>query len=198
MPSDPKLRRELVLAAVDLMGRDGREGQVRVQGESMRPTLRPGQLLAVDFAPGPAARGDLLVFRQGDLLLVHRVLGSARPLEGRPRLRTRGDGVPVLDPAVDLDRVLGRVVAFEDADGWRSVRGTTARAYARCLAWHDLFWAAMRELSVRVDGRLGRYGIPLRFRPWTTAVDRGILRLVHRLLFRRLHPRISEPGPEGD
>jgi hypothetical protein len=197
MKSDPKLRRELVLAAVELMGRDGREGQVRVQGESMLPTLRPGQLLAVDFAPAPAARGDLLVFRQGDLLLVHRVLGSARPLDGRPRLRTRGDGAPQLDPAVDLDRVMGRVVAFEAADGWRSVRGGPARVYARCLAWHDLFWAAMRELSVRVDGRLGRYGIPLRFQPWTTAVDRGVLHLVHRLLFRRLHSRAPEPGAGG-
>jgi len=197
MPSDPKLRREQVLAAVDLMGRDGREGQVRVAGESMLPTLRPGQLLRVDFAPGPAARGDLLVFRQGDLILVHRVLGSARPLEGRPRLRTRGDGAPVLDPAVDLDRVLGRVLALEDADGWRSVRGGPARVYARWVAWHDLFWAGMRELSVRFDGRLERYGIPLRFRPWTTAVDRGLLRLVHRLLFRRSHPRVDAPGAEG-
>ena len=78
MRSDPKLSTELVLAAVELMGRVGRDGTVRVEGESMRPALRPGQRLAVDFAPERLARGDVLVFRQGDALLVHRMLWRSR------------------------------------------------------------------------------------------------------------------------
>ena len=53
----------LLDAAVDLMGRAGRGGRVQVVGESMRPTLAPGDVLAVDFSPGTPRRGDLLLFR---------------------------------------------------------------------------------------------------------------------------------------
>jgi len=121
--------RELVLAAVDLMGDAGRSGRVRVQGNSMLPTLLPGQELYVTFTSECPRRGEMLVFRQGDLLLVHRVLGHARPLNGKPRLRTRGDGVLVLDPAVDYERIIGRVEAFGDERGWRSAGGRAAALY---------------------------------------------------------------------
>ena len=155
---------ELVLAAVDLMGRAGRRGTVRVRGESMQPTLRAGQLLAVEFAPERLARGDMLIFRQGDLLLVHRLLGPARPIEGRPRLRTRGDGTLSLDPPVDLDRVIGRVVALADGESWRTTRDRPARVYAWCLAWHALFWVAVATVSLRVDRGLRGLRIPWRSR----------------------------------
>jgi hypothetical protein len=197
MRSDPKLSTELVLAAVELMGRVGRDGTVRVEGESMRPALRPGQRLAVDFAPERLARGDVLVFRQGDALLVHRMLWRSRALEGRVRLRTRGDGVPDLDPPVDLDRVVGRVVAFEDDGSWRSARSRLARIYAWSVALHDIVWAGLGSLFRRVDHRLGRWRIPWRFRPWVRVVDRGALRWVHRLLFERMHPRVSLPETDA-
>jgi hypothetical protein len=193
MQTDPKLRAELVLAAVELMGRAGRRGTVLVQGESMRPTLRPGQLLAVEFSPDVTARGDMLVFRQGDALLVHRLLGPAPPLEGRPRLRTRGDGVLELDPPVDLDRVVARVVAFKDGERWRSTRHRAARAYAWCLAWHNLFWAAVGAVLRRLEYRLKRSKFGLRLRPTARAVDRRLLRWVHRLLSKPMHRPVAKP-----
>jgi hypothetical protein len=193
MQTDPKLRAEIVLAAVELMGRAGRQGTVLVQGESMRPTLRPGQLLAVEFSPGATARGDMLVFRQGETLLVHRLVGPAPALEGRPRLRTRGDGVLVFDPPVELDRVVARVVAFKDGERWRSTRHRAARAYARCLAWHDLFWGAVGVVLRRLENRLKTSRIGLRLRPVARAVDRLLLRCVHHLLFKRMHPTVAKP-----
>jgi hypothetical protein len=193
MQTDPKLRAELVLAAVELMGRAGRRGTVLVQGESMRPTLRPGQLLAVEFSPEVTARGDMLVFRQGDALLVHRLVGPAPPLDGQPRLRTRGDGVLELDPPVDLDRVVARVVAFKDGERWRSTRHRAARAYAWCLAWHNLFWAAVGVVLRRLEYRLKRSKSGLRLRPTARAVDRRLLRGVHRLLSRRMHRSVAKP-----
>jgi len=186
---------ELVLAAVELMGRDGRRGTVRVRGRSMDPTLRPGQLLEIDFSPERPARGDMLVFRQGDLLLVHRVLGPARPLDGQLRLRTRGDGVSNLDPPLDLDRVVGRVVAIEDGERWRSTRDRTARAYAWCVAWHDLFWAAVAVAFRPLDRGLRGMKIALRIGPLVASLDRGLLRLAHRALFDRLHSDV--PRAEG-
>jgi hypothetical protein len=186
MPVESAKQREWVLAAVELMGHAGRRGTVRVRGESMQPTLRPGQLLAVDFAPQRLSRGDMLVFRQGDLLLVHRLLGSARPKDGRPRLRTRGDGTLGLDPPVDLDRVVGRVIALEDGSRWRTTRDRRARTYAWCLAWHDLFWAAVAGVS------------PRRLQWRVAVVDRRLLRAVHRTLFNRLHADVPRPEALDD
>ena len=198
MPEDPGKLRELVLAAVDLMGRAGRRGTVRVRGESMQPTLRPGQLLAVEFAPERLARGDMLIFRQGDLLLVHRLLGPARSIEGRPRLRTRGDGALSLDPPVDLDRVIGRVVALVDGENWRTTRDRPARAYAWCLAWHDLSWAVVATVSQRVDRGLHRLRIPWRMRPAVASVERWLLRRAHRTFFDRLHSDVPRPEALSD
>src|SRR5262245_48047142 len=142
---DPSAARPgaLTLAAVELLGRASGESTVRVQGESMVPILAPGQRLRVEFAPARLSRGDILLFRQGEALLVHRLLGRARPAAGSVRLRTRGDGAAVLDPPLDPALVLGRVVAIEEGGVWRSLRTRRARLYAVAPAWHDLFWAVV-------------------------------------------------------
>ena len=194
---DGKLGRELVLAAVELLGRAGRDATVRVQGESMRPTLQPGQRLAVEFSAEGLAVGDLLLFRQGDALLVHRLLGDARPLDGKRRLRTRGDGVARLDPAVDLDRVVGRVIAIEDSARWLSTTMGAAGAYARCVAWHDRFWAAAGFIAHYPERALGRIGVKLPLCAAVAALDRTLLELIHRVLFPRLHREIPHP-PTAD
>ncbi len=188
---------ELLDAAVELLSRRGRGGTVRVQGDSMLPTLRQGQMLAVEFSPQRLARGDLILFHQGGCLLVHRLLGRARSRDGHPRLRTRGDGVWSLDPAVDLDRVVGRVVALEDDGSWRSTQRAGARGYGVCLAWHALFWASLGVLARVGDRALGRLRIPPVLRPVVEAADAWLLRQIHRFLFRPLHATVPTPGEAG-
>jgi hypothetical protein len=195
-PQDHGLRGHLLDAAVDLMGRAGRGGTVRVKGASMIPTLREGQLLAIEFSPRSLAVGDLLVYRQGDLLMVHRLLGPARAASGVRALRTRGDGLSRLDPRLDPSRVLGRVIALRTgaADGWRTTRTGRARLYARCVAWHDLFWAAGGFGARKLEALIGRCGVRPPLQRWVAAVDRSLLWGVHRLLFAWAHPSI--PAPE--
>lgn len=194
MKSEFELPRAALLdAAVELLGRSARGGAVRVRGESMRPMLHPGQRLAVEFSPDRLDRGDLLLFRQGDCLLLHRLIGRARPHEGQPRLRTRGDGARVLDPPLAPELVVGRVVALEDGSRWRSTRGPAARRYARCVAWHDLSWSGLAVPASVVDGLLSRLGLPALFRPAVTALDHWVLGRVHGLAFRGSHPVVSRP-----
>ena len=181
---------DLLDAAVEMLGSAGRGGTVRVQGFSMMPMLQQGQVLAVDFSPKRLRRGDLLIFRQVDYLVVHRLLGPAPSYLDPPRYRTRGDAVPALDPHVTRDRILGRVTAVQDGGGWWDLRSRKARFYARMLALHDLCWAAAGRAAGKVDRRvrrvLGRKG-PLR--AWTAALDRTVLRLAHGLSFRLFHSR---------
>jgi hypothetical protein len=194
MESEPgHLRAELLDAAVDLMGRSGRGGAVRVRGDSMRPTLVAGQQLAVEFSPSRLSSGDMLLFRQADYLVVHRLVGRSRKRDGRSRLRTRGDAVVTLDPPLDPRRVVGRVLAVEHGDGWRSVRSAAARGYARCLACHDLFWAALGVAARLGDRVLRRLRLPAVLLSGVAAADRWLLGRLHGLLFRRVHPAVSEP-----
>jgi hypothetical protein len=158
----------------------------------MLPTLRAGQRVAVDLAPVALERGDLLLFRQVDYLVVHRLLGPASREDGTPQLRTRGDGLAGLDPPVDRRRVRGKVVAIEDDGQWWILEGAGSRVWSLAVALHDLAWAAAGTAAGRIDKLLGA----VRLRSWTASADRVLLALAHRLFFRILHRRTSQ-RPSG-
>jgi hypothetical protein len=156
---------------------------------SMVPHLRGGDaVLAVPLVapPGP---GDLVLYRQQDYWVVHRCLGRAAAPDGHDGLRTRGDGRNELDPRLSAEDVRARVVALRRGGAWRSLDGTPARLYARCMAWHDLFYAAAGVVARKAG--LGRA---------VAAVDRVTLRVWVSVVFPVFHRRMAPPaisGPEG-
>ncbi len=188
-----QLPADLLDAAVELMGRAGRGGTVHVTGRSMEPTLVEGQLLAVEFAPAEPCRGDLLVFRQADYLVVHRLAGAATTADGHRYLRMRGDARIGLDPPVDLDRVIGRVIAFKDGEVWKSVRTPGARRYAALLGWHGLFWAGIGVLASLGDRAMRKLGMSVDSNRWAAAMDRWLLTRAHHLLAHRVHHPTEVP-----
>jgi len=97
-----------------------------------------------------------------------------------------------------LLRVVGRVVALADGDQWRTTRDRPARAYAWCLAWHDLFWAVVAGVTHRADRVLQRLRIPWRLRPIVASVERWLLRRAHRMFFDRLHSDVPRPEALGE
>jgi len=102
------------LATAGLAARRARLEPMLVAGASMRPTLDPGQRIAVAPLVRPPRRGDLVVVTRGDREVVKRVVGL--PGE-RVRLGPGGleiDGRVVPEPylagpstAGDLDLELG-------------------------------------------------------------------------------------------
>lgn len=78
---------------------------LRVSGESMLPLLRDGDRVEIrPAAPEDLRRGDLLVFQQGEHLLVHRLVAR----HGADWV-ARGDNLPDRDPPIPLEAVLGKV-----------------------------------------------------------------------------------------
>ncbi len=191
MVPEESSRRALADAVVGLLGETGVAGVVPVRGESMLPTLREGARVRVDFAPGALRFGDLLLFRQQDYLVVHRFVGRGKPGDGGAVLRCRGDGRPALDPPVPLRSVVGRVVAVERPDGWRSTKTARGRLYGALLGAHGLFWAAATHVAERAESLLGRAGLRLPLRRVSTALDGFLLRAGDAVLFNRMHPRVA-------
>lgn len=189
----PNLSVEILDAAVELMGRSGRIGRLRVRGTSMVPTIVAGQVVAVDFSPERLARGDIVLFRYNDVLVVHRLVGRASR-DGRRYYRIRGDGRIRLDPPVDPEQIVGRVIALEHDGGWRGVRSLPARLYGRVLGWHDWVWAAAGVVARVAERAVSIAGIER----IVCGVDRWLLRRVHRLLFERLHPRVDPPAAPAE
>jgi hypothetical protein len=181
--------------ALDLLREEGGAAGVVVRGSSMLPTLAEGQEVAVDLAADPLRPGELLLFRQHDYLAIHRLVGTGRRLDGRPCLRTRGDGRSALDPPLNREDVRGRIVAVREAGGWRDLTARRARLYARAVAAHDLAWAAVAAVARRLDRAIAFTGLEPSLA--VAMLDRALLRLAHRVLFARCHPRVAGPARTG-
>src|SRR5947199_9582404 len=90
-------------------------------GASMRPTIEDGELITVaPVAPESVKRGDILLYQNERGVFAHRVVGRVKGtvplLEGDCTLDhylLRGDASVSCDPPVQLEQVIGRVVAVQ-------------------------------------------------------------------------------------
>jgi signal peptidase I len=83
-----------------------------VAGTSMFPTIHDGDTVVVaPVDPTRIASGDIVLYRQLDRPIVHRVREIRRSADSASVLVVRGDATAECDAAVGLQQVLGRVVA---------------------------------------------------------------------------------------
>jgi ribosomal protein S18 acetylase RimI-like enzyme len=115
--------------AFALLHARGQAVRFHAAGRSMWPLLRPGDV--AEFTPlcgAPPKIGDIVLYRIGERLIVHRVIGR----DASGRLRLRGDFTLSEDAPIAPETVLGRLAAIERA-GRRVALGTPARALALLL-----------------------------------------------------------------
>lgn len=97
----------------DLLRQHG-EARMRAQGTSMLPSIRPGDVLVIE-----ASRifniplGAIVLWRRGEQLVAHRVVGQIEQAPGRLQLVTRGDRQQYPDKPVGEEEVLGRVTMIQ-------------------------------------------------------------------------------------
>lgn len=135
----------------------GRQSRVPVEGASMWPLLQPGDVALIAHGRQPLHNGDILAYRAGGRVVVHRLLRRGPGGE----MLTGGDNVPRVDAPVSGEMVLGHVVVVET--GGRQVRLDTRRAWmlgriAVALRWargHPTAWRAARRL-LRLGARWAR------------------------------------------
>jgi len=102
--------------------------RLRVFSNSMRPSLRPGDIVTVQSKmPLNIVHGDVVLYGRDGRLFVHRVIGTDWGT-GEQVVLTRGDALASPDPPVSGDAVLGRVVGIVRCKhkinlqaGWRAL-----------------------------------------------------------------------------
>jgi signal peptidase I len=141
---------DILETAVSLMRQAAAEHDIPISGDSMLPLIRHGDRVRLKYGTDGIERGEVIVFRQGQGLVAHRVLSSAAGDSGLHFL-TKGDNVLRADSPVAADDVLGRVLAIKR--GARQMSLDTP-------AWRTASWltAMVMLLWIRIYGAFGRSG----------------------------------------
>lgn len=133
-------------------------GQLRLQvhGESMLPSLWPGDLAEIEACSlNQVGRGEIvLAFRDGRFFL-HRFLTRVLPQGEHGGFVTRGDSMPDPDPAFPSDALLGKLVGVERAG--QSVSSSlslslslAARSWARAMGVLFCHCSFARRIALRL------------------------------------------------
>jgi signal peptidase I len=86
----------------------GKEHTVQVLGWSMRPFIAYGDSVLIKYAEDMIHPGEVVAYRRGRRIIVHRVVRVHKTEHGTYYL-TRGDANRRMDPLVRQHEILGRV-----------------------------------------------------------------------------------------
>ena len=85
----------------------------KVEGESMLPTLKPGQTITLEHVPFSRVQvGDILVFRGPAHNVVHRLIETVEK-DGKLLYITKGDNNLTADPPASSDKIIGRISSVD-------------------------------------------------------------------------------------
>ena len=165
-------------------------GQLPVAGTSMQPTFEDRSRVWMERVDR-VRFGDVVVFLNDELLVVHRVVGLRRGA----CYRTKGDGLAHLDPGfVSAANVLGRVVEIERDGSRRRCDGGGGRLYATLAGLLSAVEGFFYRFAYRLDRILtppwhseARHGGRTTLRRWLRGCGRLGFRILDRLLFDSLN-----------
>lgn len=103
-------------AMLDIWKEVGGENSLQVSGSSMRPLIAPGETVRVKLTDAEIVPGEIVAFKRGRRIVVHRVLRVCA-VRGETVFLCRGDNNLFLDARVTRSKILGRVVAIEKTNG---------------------------------------------------------------------------------
>lgn len=116
---DPRsgLTPPLFVAAIHLWSQSRSELVVTVSGNSMWPILQEGDQIRIHPGCERIKRGDIVAYLRKGRLITHRLIGP-RSYGEDDFFLLKGDNLPIRDPAVRINAILGRVVALKRHDKW--------------------------------------------------------------------------------
>lgn len=139
---DVLLSVSLVDAVLQLLSETGGRSRLRIAGDSMSPLLRDGYGVVVEHG-AEIGLGDVVVYKCQGGMVVHRVVRVLQNNDGAVCV-TKGDNRTGLDPPINRERVVSRVVLIETPSGnidlasepWRTLNPVIARcSYIQALIY---------------------------------------------------------------
>jgi hypothetical protein len=138
--------------AVEALRRSGHL-RLQVRGESMLPTLWPGDIVEIaTCSAGDLARGDIVLSSRDGRFFLHRFLTA-----GEHGFTTRGDSMPGPDPAFTADAFLGRLVRLS-RDG-RQVEPRW-RPWSRMMGLLFCYSSIARRFALKIRGIAQPHRLP--------------------------------------
>jgi signal peptidase I len=130
---DTAMPRGILEATVDLWSQAGQHHFFPIAGSSMFPLLQEGDQVLVAHGSADARRGDIIVFRQGETTIAHRMLYSRKSV-AKLVFIAKGDNVPHADPPVSASAIVGRVVAVKRGNRFTSLETPAWRMSGKVIA----------------------------------------------------------------
>jgi len=131
----------LLNATLEVWGQAGEQHLLPITGNSMLPFLREGDYVLLSHGRAGVRRGDLVVFRQGEGLVAHRVLRIVSG-DDTTTFMTKGDHATRFDPPLNASEVLGRVLAIKRGRQYMRLDTTTWRMINWSIAILSWTWGA--------------------------------------------------------
>ena len=126
-----------------------------VHGESMLPTLWPGDVVEIESCSIEDVRpGDIVLALRDDRLVLHRLLAPCTP----NGFLLRGDCVPGPDPVFPPEALLGRLVRRADEGRTASARPRFGgkwfgAEWSRAVGTLFCYCSVARRLALKLHGR---------------------------------------------
>ena len=153
--SDDQLPAHLRDDVFALLKQTERARAITIVGTSMLPLLRAGDRVIVESRE-PIRPGAIVVFRQADQLIAHRVLRVAHRAD-QVVYTTKGDATWSLDAPVRADAILGCAVAIERGARVLSLETRAARALGVWAVANARIstpvYTALMQLKIKMLGR---------------------------------------------
>ncbi|MGD0515421.1 MAG: S24/S26 family peptidase [Terriglobales bacterium] len=119
-------------------------GSIRLQalGNSMLPSIWPGDVLCIESRSEKIVPGDVVLVAREGRFFIHRLIEKRES-----GWITRGDSLPQNDEAVAEAQVLGKVVHRNNGI---LVSGSQLSRLNRALAWAFCRWDLFRNVALRM------------------------------------------------
>jgi len=140
-----ELTADVLRGVASLWKKTNRELSVRFGGNSMRPTIEPGDEVRLRCTDDVDV-GDVIVYVYLDRVIVHRLIAR-----GTEWLLTRGDAHTIPDPPVQADAIVGKLIGVAPPPRrmMRNVAYVIARA-ASCFGSRALGASVVLMNSIRM------------------------------------------------
>lgn len=148
----------IVSAALEAWAVAGKREVIRIAGASMRPMLGNGSRVLVQFGAQDFRVGDVVVFRQGDTMTIHRIVRITYRYSDA-MFHTKGDGSFNFDPDLLNERdAIGKVVGIVRNERVINIESGFLWIVGRVLAFFSYLFGSAVKRCKRALGAQGGHG----------------------------------------